>query len=215
MKNWYYAALIFAISILLSEIDFIGVKNWVLEKFKSEEAIKENEYQKIKNKAFEFFDKCDYANQLNSKIFSGNPSITELKWELNNLSNVDKQKLKITIKDFLSLKLKYYHNHLDCSINYFTCGKYEAKYDTTKLNGHDINDYLEYMPNGHEIEAQFLYFENEKLIEKITGRKESPLIPKLMENRYDLIKSLLLEYELIYKYYFYELFNEKLNFNGA
>lgn len=226
MKYWYYAALIFTISILLSELDIDYIKDLVSEKFKSQEVIEAEKFSDLEYDTYEFFEKSDFASKLNLISNDGfeDTQIIFLKNGINSLSNVYKKRLKSDIRKFLNFKLKYYNFHLKCSKNYLNYGRYETK-DSIDFNIGFSNIFLldiNYDLSGGAIKKQLLYFEgDDELEELISGKNKNYdsskkyFLYKLMKNRCDLIKSLMLEYELIYQQYYFELFNEKLNFNGV
>jgi hypothetical protein len=235
MKNWYNVTLIVLIFFSLSGIshstkDFIWVKDWISEKFKSQEVIEAEEFSNLKYDTFEFFEKSDYASKLNLKSIAGfeHTQIINLKHGINSLSNVYKKRLKSDIKKFLNFKLKYYNFHLKCSKNYLNYGKYETKdsididFDILYLVTHSTVLDKNYYSSDDAIKKQLLYFEGDKEFEEfISGKNKNSdsskkyFVYKLMQNRSDLLKLLMLEYESIYQQYYFELFNEKLNFNGV
>lgn len=224
MKKWHYYFLIGLLFISFIDFsnlinDFIGVKGWIEEKFKSKELIAANNYTQIEHKTIRFFDDCDFASGLNLKSHSKPISIEEIKWKINSLSDDDKIKLKSIIKKLLISKFKYYNYSYNCLENYLTYGKYESK------NNIDFYmfEHLEILDSYYAIENQLLYFQSDKLSfgelinkkKKISTKENINIVNELMKNRYDLMKRLLFEYELIYKSCYFELFNEKLNFNAV
>jgi hypothetical protein len=224
MKKWHYyflIGLLFVSFIDFSNLinDFYGVKGWIEEKFKSKELIAANKYSQIEDEAVKFYGECDYVSELNLKSYSTPISIEEIKWKINSLSDNDKIKLKSIIKELLTAKFKYYNYSYNCLENYLAYGKYESKNNI----GFDMLEHMEMVDSSIAIEKQLLYFQSDKLsLEELINKKKEiskkeniKMVDELMKNRYHLMKSLLFEYELIYKSSYFELFNEKLNFNGV
>ncbi len=218
-KIWYNSFLVivtfFSIYGIYHSIDnFKRFEDWVVEKFKSEESIEEDNYFKIEEDVKEFFDRCDYPSQLNLDS-SFNPGVDELLTSIDSLNYNYNFKLKTELKKYLLRKYHYYKYHLNCSNNYLTIGKYEVQ-------NHFSSGWteLDFESKGDGINNQIQCFETEKFVYKSLNVQNESLENRqnyihydIMENRTVLMKHLLLEYELIYKWYYFKLFNEKLNLN--
>ncbi len=225
-KIWHYS-----FSVIVTFFSIYGVyhsidnykkfEEWVVEKFKTEESIEEDNYFKIEEDVKDFFDRCNYPSQLNLDS-SFNPSIDELMISIGSLNEDYNFKLKMELKKYLLRKYHYYKYHLNCSNNYLTIGKYEAR-KLSNLSRPNLAWSIEDFENldaEFSIEDQIQGFEAEEFVYKPLNDQKDSLENRqnyihhdIMENRAVLMKHLLLEYELIYKWYYFKLFNEKLNFN--